>query len=37
MSLPPLAKWRYDWKPAPSSEEDRLYREFLRPREWLGE
>lgn len=37
MSLPPLAKWRYDWKPAPSSEEDRLYREFLRPRDWLAE
>ncbi len=37
MSLPPLVKWRYDWKPDPSSEEDRLYREFLRPRDWLGE
>jgi coproporphyrinogen III oxidase len=36
MSLPPLVKWRYDWKPAPSSEEDRLYREFLRPRDWLA-
>ena len=37
MSLPPLVKWRYDWKPSPSSEEERLYREFLRPRDWLGE
>ena len=37
MSLPPLVKWRYDWKPEPASEEDRLYREFLRPRDWLGE
>ena len=37
MSLPPLVKWRYDWKPEPSSEEGRLYREFLRPRDWLGE
>ena len=36
MSLPPLVKWRYDWKPAPSSEEGRLYREFLRPRDWLA-
>src|SRR5256886_7912371 len=36
MSLPPLVKWRYDWKPAPSSEEERLYREFLRPRDWLA-
>ena len=35
MSLPPLAKWRYDWKPEPGSPEDRLYREFLRPRDWL--
>ena len=37
MSLPPLVKWRYDWKPDPSSEEERLYRDFLRPRDWLGE
>jgi coproporphyrinogen III oxidase len=36
MSLPPLVKWRYNWKPEPSSEEDRLYREFLRPRDWVG-
>jgi coproporphyrinogen III oxidase len=36
MSLPPLVKWRYDWKPEPSSAEDRLYREFLRPRDWVG-
>jgi coproporphyrinogen III oxidase len=37
MSLPPLVKWRYDWKPDPSSEEGRLYRDFLRPRDWLAE
>jgi coproporphyrinogen III oxidase len=37
MSLPPAVKWRYDWKPDPSSEEARLYRDFLRPRDWLGE
>jgi coproporphyrinogen III oxidase len=36
MSLPPLVKWRYDWKPEPGSPEDRLIREFLRPRDWLG-
>jgi coproporphyrinogen III oxidase len=36
MSLPPIVKWRYDWKPEPSSPEDRLYREFLRPRDWLS-
>ena len=37
MSLPPVVRWRYDWKPDPSSEEARLYRDFLRPRDWLGE
>jgi coproporphyrinogen III oxidase len=34
-SLPPLAAWRYDWKPAPGSAEARLYTEFLRPRDWV--
>jgi len=33
-SLPPLAAWRYDWKPEPGSPEERLYTEFLRPRDW---
>jgi coproporphyrinogen III oxidase len=37
MSLPPVVKWRYDWKPEPFSPEDRLYREFLRPRDWLSD
>jgi coproporphyrinogen III oxidase len=37
MSLPPVVRWRYDWTPDPSSEEARLYRDFLRPRDWLGE
>jgi coproporphyrinogen III oxidase len=37
MSLPPIVKWRYDWKPDPATEEGRLYRDFLRPRDWLGE
>ena len=35
MSLPPHAAWRYDWKPAPGSAEDRLYTDFLRPRDWI--
>jgi coproporphyrinogen III oxidase len=35
MSLPPLVRWRYDWHPAPGSPEERLYREFLLPREWV--
>jgi coproporphyrinogen III oxidase len=36
MSLPPAVKWRYDWKPDPSSEEARLYRDFLRAKDWLA-
>ncbi|MCE2392971.1 MAG: oxygen-dependent coproporphyrinogen oxidase [Proteobacteria bacterium] len=36
-SLPPLAAWRYDWRPAPGSPEARLYDDFLRPRDWLSE
>jgi coproporphyrinogen III oxidase len=36
MSMPPLVKWRYDWKPEAGSEEARLYSDFLRPRDWLG-
>jgi len=34
MSLPPIVKWRYDWKPADGTPEARLYGEFLRPRDW---
>jgi len=34
MSLPPLVKWRYDWKPDPGSPEERLYTDFLVPRNW---
>jgi coproporphyrinogen III oxidase len=37
MSLPPLARWDYDWHPAKGSPEARLYEEFLRPREYLAE
>jgi coproporphyrinogen III oxidase len=35
MSLPPGAAWRYDWKPAPGSAEEALYKDFLVPRDWL--
>jgi coproporphyrinogen III oxidase len=35
-SLPPLAAWRYDWRPEPGSPEARLSEEFLRPRDWLA-
>ena len=36
-SLPPLVRWRYDWTPEPGSPEEVLYRDFLVPRDWLGE
>ena len=36
MSLPPLVKWRYDWKPEPGTPEARLYSGFLVPRDWAG-
>ena len=35
MSLPPLVKWRYNWSPEPGSAEAKLYKVFLKPREWL--
>ncbi|HSC93509.1 MAG TPA: oxygen-dependent coproporphyrinogen oxidase [Burkholderiales bacterium] len=34
MSLPPRVEWRYDWKPEPGSPEEKLYTEFLVPRDW---
>lgn len=34
MSMPPVVKWRYDWKPDEDTPEARLYSDFLRPREW---
>ena len=35
MSLPPQAAWRYDWKPEPGSPEEKLYTDFLKPRDWI--
>ncbi len=35
MSLPPIAKWRYDWKPEPGTAEAALYEKFLVARDWL--
>jgi coproporphyrinogen III oxidase len=35
MSLPPIVKWRYDWHPEPGSAEEKLYTDFLPPRDWL--
>jgi len=37
MSMPPLARWDYDWQPEPGSPEARLYDRFLKPREYLAE
>jgi len=34
MSMPPIVKWRYDWKPEAGTTEARLYSDFLRPRDW---
>ena len=35
MSLPPIVKWRYDWKPEPGTAEAGLYRDFLLPKDWV--
>ncbi|MDH5553280.1 MAG: oxygen-dependent coproporphyrinogen oxidase [Nitrosomonas sp.] len=35
MSLPPIVKWRYDWKPAAGSAEDKLYTDFLIDKDWV--
>jgi len=35
MSLPPIVKWRYDWKPEPGKPEERLYTDFLTGRDWV--
>ncbi len=37
MSLPPLVRWDYDWKPEPGSPEAKLYDVFLKPRDWTAE
>lgn len=35
MSMPPLARWEYDFQPEPNSAEAALYEGFLRPRDWV--
>ena len=35
MSMPPLARWRYNWQPEPGTPEAALYTDFLRPRDWV--
>ena len=36
MSLPPRARWEYNWTPAEGSAEETLYTQFLKPRDWLA-
>lgn len=36
MSLPPEVNWGYQWHPEAGSEEEKLYLEFLKPRDWLN-
>jgi coproporphyrinogen III oxidase len=35
MSMPPVARWRYNWKPEPGTQEAWLYEHFLVPRDWV--
>lgn len=35
LSMPPIVKWRYDWKPEPDSPEANLYTDFLIEKDWL--
>ena len=37
MSLPPVVKWRYDWRPAAGTPEARLHERYLVPRDWADE
>ena len=36
MSLPPVARWEYEYRPEPGSAEARLTEYFLTDRDWLG-
>ncbi|WP_289032041.1 oxygen-dependent coproporphyrinogen oxidase [uncultured Paraglaciecola sp.] len=36
MSMPPLARWEYDFKPQEGSKEADLYSNYLKPQEWLS-
>jgi coproporphyrinogen III oxidase len=37
MSLPPLVRWDYDWRPEPGSPEAQLHEVFLKPKDWLND
>tara|TARA_R110000796_G_scaffold1130_1_gene4371 strand:- start:265 stop:1206 length:942 start_codon:yes stop_codon:yes gene_type:complete len=36
MSMPPLARWEYNYTPNAESAEAKLYDEFLKPQDWLS-
>lgn len=35
LSMPPIVKWRYDWKPEVDSPESKLYTDFLIEKDWV--
>jgi coproporphyrinogen III oxidase len=35
MSMPPLVKWRYNWRPEAGTPEAELYEKYLLPRDWV--
>jgi len=35
LSMPPIVKWRYDWKPEAGSAEAKLYTDFLIDKDWV--
>jgi coproporphyrinogen III oxidase len=35
MSMPPIVKWRYDWKPEAGTPEAKLYADFLIAKDWV--
>ncbi len=37
MSLPPVVRWQYDYRPEPGSPEAELYEYYLKPRDWAEE
>ena len=36
-SMPPVAKWIYNWTPEPGSPESDLYENYLQSRDWISE
>jgi coproporphyrinogen III oxidase len=36
LSMPPIVKWRYDWKPDAGTPEAKLYTDFLTEKNWLS-